>query len=77
MTENTKSTSDESAAEPDLRPGTAKNATEEVLKDDRAQDYGESGQFAPGGMYNQHNVIQSDRIDLDEYTATRPKEDKK
>jgi hypothetical protein len=77
MTENTKPTPGGDSTEPDLTPGTAKNATEEVLKDDRAQDYGESGQFAPGGMYNQHNVIQSDRIDLDEYTATRPKDDKK
>ncbi len=77
MTENTKSTSGESADDSGLKPDTAPNATEEVLRDDRSQDYGESGQFAPGGMYNQHNVVQSDRIDLDEYTATRTPDDKK
>jgi hypothetical protein len=77
MADNTNSTLGDSTKDPDLEPDTAPDAVEELVKDDRSQDYGESGQFAPGGLYNQHNVLQSDRIDLDEYTATRTPDDKK
>lgn len=38
----------------------------------RSLEYGDSGQFAPGGYYNQRAVTAPDRIDLDKYTATRP-----
>jgi hypothetical protein len=38
--------------------------------DERSLDIGESGQFAPGGYYNQHGVNKGDRIDLDEFTDT-------
>lgn len=34
--------------------------------DERSLDIGESGQFAPGGYYNQHGVAKGDRLDLDE-----------
>lgn len=37
----------------------------------RAGDYGDMGQFAPGGYYNQRSVTAPRRIDLDEYTAMR------
>jgi hypothetical protein len=49
------------------------NATEKLnpAKDERTLDVGESGQFAPGGYYNQHGVNEAERLDLDEYTATR------
>ena len=59
-------------------PDTAPNAAEEVnpANDRRSLDIGESGQFAPGGYYNQHGVVESERLDLDEYTATRPADDK-
>ena len=74
-----KSTVEDSPADPDLNPDTAPNAAEEVnpANDQRSLDIGESGQFAPGGYYNQHGVAESDRLDLDEFTATRPSDDKK
>lgn len=34
--------------------------------DRRSLEYGESGQFAPGGYYNQHGVTESERLDLDD-----------
>jgi len=73
-----KSTVGESPADPDLKPDTAPNAAEEInpANDKRSLDIGESGQFAPGGYYNQHGVVESERLDLDEYTATRPSDDK-
>jgi len=74
-----KSTLEESPADPDLKPDTTPNAVEEnnPANDQRSLDIGESGQFAPGGYYNQHGVAESDRLDLDEFTATRPADDKK
>lgn len=73
-----KSTIGESPADADLKPDTAPNAAEEInpANDKRSLDIGESGQFAPGGYYNQHGVVESERLDLDEYTATRPSDDK-
>ena len=75
----TKSTMEEGSADPDLKPDTTPNAVEEnnPANDQRSLDIGESGQFAPGGYYNQHGVKESERLDLDEYTATRPPDDKK
>jgi hypothetical protein len=35
-------------------------------EDERSLDIGESGQFAPGGYYNQQGVTQPRRIDLDD-----------
>jgi hypothetical protein len=49
-----------------LEPATAPDPVNEVAIDERAQDFGESGQHAPGGYYNQQNVLAPDRIDLDE-----------
>ncbi|HVG33526.1 MAG TPA: hypothetical protein VM911_10610 [Pyrinomonadaceae bacterium] len=74
-----KSTLEESPADPDLKPDTTPNAVEanNPANDQRSLDIGESGQFAPGGYYNQHGVAESDRLDLDEFTATRPADDKK
>lgn len=68
-----------SPADPDLKPDTTPNAVEEnnPANDQRSLDIGESGQFAPGGYYNQHGVTESERLDLDEFTATRPPDDKK
>jgi len=69
---------EESRAEGGVKPDATPNAAEEVnpANDKRSLDIGESGQFAPGGYYNQHGVTESERLDLDEYTATRPAEDK-
>ncbi len=65
-----KSSLDDSSADEGLEPATAPNAVDEVANDDRSLDIGESGQHAPGGYYNQQNVLAPDRIDLDEYTKT-------
>ncbi len=66
--EQTKSTLDDTTADPDLRPDSTPDATEKLnpANDERTLDIGESGQFAPGGYYNQQGLNQSDRIDLDE-----------
>ena len=45
--------------------------------DDRAIDYGESGQYAPGGRYNQINVNAPDRLDLDEQVDSALRNEKK
>ncbi len=77
--DNSRKTSlEESNADPDLKPDNTPNAAEEVnpANDQRSLDLGESGQFAPGGYYNQHGVTESERLDLDEYTATRTPDDK-
>lgn len=44
------------------------DAAEEVnpANDGRTLDIGESGQFAPGGYYNQHGVAESERLNLDD-----------
>lgn len=61
----------ESSTDPDLKPATTPNAAEVVnpANDQRSLDIGESGQFAPGGYYNQHGVTESERLDLDEATT--------
>ncbi|HEX8845722.1 MAG TPA: hypothetical protein VF791_13805 [Pyrinomonadaceae bacterium] len=77
--DNARKTSlEENNADPDLKPDATPNAAEEVnpANDQRSLDIGESGQFAPGGYYNQHGVKESERLDLDEYTATRTPDDK-
>jgi hypothetical protein len=77
--DNFKQTSlEESNADPDLKPDATPNAAEEVnpANDQRSLDIGESGQFAPGGYYNQHGVAESDRLDLDEQTASGTSGDK-
>lgn len=68
-----KSSVGEAAADSELRPERVPSATEEInpANDDRSLDIGESGQFAPGGYYNQHGINEAERLDLDEYTATR------
>lgn len=72
-----KSSVNETPADPDTKPDTTPNAAEELnpANDKRSLDIGESGQFAPGGYYNQHGVVESERLDLDEYTATRTPDD--
>ncbi|HEY0005044.1 MAG TPA: hypothetical protein VGB17_09560 [Pyrinomonadaceae bacterium] len=63
---------------PKLDTGIPDAATDlDPANDLRSQDYGESGQFAPGGYFNQHGVTESERLDLDEQTANIPGDDKK
>jgi hypothetical protein len=67
-----RSSLEDANAKTDLAPDAA-SAAQEVnpANDGRSLDIGESGQFAPGGYYNQHGAAESDRLDLDEQTATR------
>ncbi len=62
-----------------LEPERAPTATEAInpANDERSLDIGESGQFAPGGYYNQLGVTKPDRIDLDEQTAGTSGDSKK
>lgn len=65
-----KSTIKDKSADEGLETPSAPDAVEELANDERAADFGESGQFAPGGYFNQQNVLAPDRIDLDEGTKT-------
>lgn len=47
----------------------APTANEAVRKDTRSLDIGGSGQFAPGGYFNQREVTKPRRIDLDDYVV--------
>ena len=64
----TKSSLGERNADPELKPDSTPNAVEDVdpANDERAIDVGESGQFAPGGRYNELGATKPRRIDLDE-----------
>jgi hypothetical protein len=44
----------------------ASTAEEALKNEERSLDIGESGQFAPGGYYNQQGVNAPRRIDLDD-----------
>lgn len=44
--------------------------------DGRALDIGESGQFAPGGRYNELEVTKPRRVDLDEQVDSALREEK-
>ena len=72
-----RSSLEEANADAELTPD-APNAAEEVnpANDGRSLDIGESGQFAPGGYYNQHGVAESDRLNLDEQVSGREAGDK-
>ena len=60
-----------------MAPDTTPDATD-VLKptnEERSLDLGESGQFAPGGRYNELEATKPRRIDLDEQTDSALKKD--
>ncbi len=63
-----KSTLGEKSSDPDLKPDNTPNAVEELApaNEERSLDIGESGQFAPGGRYNELNATAPRRIDLDD-----------
>ena len=54
--------------DPDLVPDSTPNAVEELkpTNEERSLNIGESGQFAPGGRYNELVVTAPRRIDLDD-----------
>jgi hypothetical protein len=58
----------ESNDDPGLVPSEASNAAEELhpSNEERVLNVGESGQFAPGGRYNELGATKPRRIDLDE-----------
>ena len=64
----TKSSLGEQNQDPDLKPDATPNPIEDInpANDERAIDVGESGQFAPGGRYNELGATKLRRIDLDE-----------
>jgi hypothetical protein len=69
MSDNNQSQSTlDTTRDPDLKPDATPNPVEELnpANDARSLDIGESGQFAPGGYYNQRGATKPDRIDLDE-----------
>ena len=72
-----RSSLEETNSDTDLAPDAASTAEQvNPANDGRSLDIGESGQFAPGGYYNQHGVAESDRLDLDEQTAGHAAGDK-
>jgi len=77
VNDNSKRKSTEETSDTDLSPD-APTTAEQVnpANDGRSLDIGESGQFAPGGYYNQHGVAESDRLDLDEQTTGHAAGDK-
>ena len=58
----------EKTSDSGLQPETASDRAQQInpANDQRAVDYGESGQYAPGGRYNQLEVNAPRRVDLDE-----------
>lgn len=64
----TQSSLHERSSDPDLTPDATPNAIEDLnpANDERSLDIGESGQFAPGGRYNELGATRTRRIDLDE-----------
>lgn len=69
----------EKNADPDLKPDSTPNPIEELnpANDLRSLDIGESGQFAPGGRYNELEATKIRRIDLDEQVDSALSEEKK
>ncbi|HEU4595509.1 MAG TPA: hypothetical protein VFS10_10230 [Pyrinomonadaceae bacterium] len=63
-----KSSIGEKNSDPDLKPDATPNPIEELhpANEERSLDIGESGQFAPGGRYNELGATKPRRIDLDE-----------
>ena len=63
-----KSSLGERNEDPDLKPDATPNPIEDInpANDERAIDVGESGQFAPGGRYNELGATRPRRLDLDE-----------
>lgn len=69
----TRTTLGDDSTDPDLVPDSKPNSEETLnpANDERSLDVGESGQFAPGGYYNQHGAAEADRLDLDKFAASR------
>ena len=72
----TKSSLGEQNQDPELKPDATPNPMEDInpANDERAIDIGESGQFAPGGRYNELGATRPRRLDLDEQVDSALKE---
>lgn len=78
--EQFKSTLDDDQSKGEGRPSIIKpNAAEDLspANEERSLDVGESGQFAPGGRYNELGVTAPRRLDLDEQVNSALDADKK
>ena len=78
MADNTgKSSHNEAIPKPDLASDMP-DAAEEInpANDKRSLDIGESGQFAPGGYYNQQGATAPDRSTLDDIDTGSSSSDK-
>ena len=58
--------SEDNVAKKGWEPKTALTGEEALTTEGRSVDIGESGQFAPGGYYNQQGVNEPDRRTLDD-----------
>jgi hypothetical protein len=56
-------------AEEGKKTDTEFNETNEA--ENRSGDFGEAGEFAPGGYYNQRGATKPERIDLEDELAPR------
>ncbi|MFN2493893.1 MAG: hypothetical protein ABR501_13525 [Pyrinomonadaceae bacterium] len=56
---------DKDKREEGFEPSTAPNPEEALKTEERSLDVGESGQFAPGGYYNQHGGNAPSRSAID------------
>lgn len=65
--------------DPDLKPDSKPDAIEELrpTNEERVLNVGESGQFAPGGRYNELGATAPRRIDLDAQVDSALSEDNK
>ena len=74
-----KSTLGEKSSDADLKPDAKPNPVEDLspANEQRSLDIGESGQFAPGGRYNELGATAPRRIDLDEQVDSALKKEGK
>lgn len=68
----------EKSSDSGLKPHTTPDPVTAVnpADDERSLDVGESGQFAPGGRYNQMEANKPRRLDLDEQVDSALQEEK-
>lgn len=74
----TTSSLNEKASDDGMTPSTAPDPVSSVnpANDQRSLDVGESGQFAPGGRYNELGATAPRRIDLDDQVDSALREEK-
>lgn len=74
-----KSSLGEKNTDHDLKPDSTPDAVEELSpsNEERAINIGESGQFAPGGRYNELGATRPRRLDLDEQVDSALSNDEK